>query len=320
MPPTTTGQAPCPELAESAEVGAFEIDIDANWEAGESRRYELTSRRNDVGEGADQSRHLVTDIQITVLDATDEGFVLEWVYGESRLLAPAEPASPELETALQAPVGLRVEYATDRFGAYAELRNGEEVQSFVAATLKQLLQTMTEAGGDERAVQGAQQMVEQLLAQPDALETLFLQEIQLFHVLHGYLFDSPEPIRYDDLLPNMLGGDPIPSQVTIRPTRYSDAQGCARIEWANAIDPNKARESIVEGLMAQAERLGIELEPPEPGELPDAFNIQDEMQFDLDLATAWPERISWQRQIQIGDHRRTDERTIVLLEGTTTNP
>jgi hypothetical protein len=307
--------AECPEIG----TGPFEIDIDAAWQEGDTRSYELTTYRKDSGgEGQEQERRVATDIQITVLDSMDTGYALEWVYGESRLVEPATPVLPSLEEFLQQPAGLRIEYATDRFGAYRELRNVEEVQSFVEAMMEQILDQMAEAGGSEEEIEGTRRIIQQLLSDPTGMETLFLQEVQLFHALNGFLFDSLEPIQYEDLLPNALGGEPIPSQVTIRPTRYSAAQSCARIEWTNEIDAEKARESIVEGLMAQAERLGLELEPPEPGELPEGFTIRDELQFDMDLASVWPRRIHAQRTIQIGERARIDERTFVDKSAGTT--
>jgi hypothetical protein len=110
----------------------------------------------------------------------------------------------------------------------------------------------------------------------------------------------------------MLGGPPIPSELTIVPTHYDAELGCLHVQFENVADPVEARNSILESLQEQARQMGV----PGPNEedLPTSLELVDTIRFEMDLESGWPTAIYLERVTSFGPEGRLETTEIVLVE------
>lgn len=288
------------------------LDFDAEWQEGESRTIELIRSREDIGiQSKDPVRKSLTEVTVSVIERADKYFVLEWIYGESEILAPDTITDKTINELLELPVGLRIEYETDRWGSYRRLRNLEEVQEFVDQMFNILIEQVEKTEGQASA-DNLRRAIKQLSGNAQQVEALYTRDIQLFHSLWGFHFDNSDQISFEGSFPNILGGDPIPNQAVIQLIRYDAELDCASVEWTTKIDKEKARESIIQGLQRQSKQLGID--PPAGDEFPTDFDFSDLIKIDMDLATTWPTTVFFERIIKVGQGQRIDQTTVNLKQ------
>lgn len=314
-PPRASELPVASELPDEAECPSVDdhtltFEFDAEWQPGEVRHYEVRKYREDKGRTPELPPiQVATDVQITVLEATDAGFILEWVYGESRLIDSPSAQVAGMNELLEAPEGLRIEYETTKWGDFVQIRNLEEVQASVDTIIKTAFDAIIEEGGDKDAAEQAYQLVQQLLANLEQVELLYSRQIQMLHGIYGFYFNNRNLIRFDSVFPNILGGAPIPNITEIEITRFSNEQDCLHIDWTTQVDQEKARESIIEGLTKQAEQFGIE--PPKGDEFPSEFGFDDVITMDFAIASHWPTYLEFERTIKVGPAQRTDRTTFI---------
>ena len=299
----------CPAISDDA----FALTVQADWEAGDQRIYQVHQGRTEILDGESTTVMSTTaPVTVTVLSADAAGYVLEWDYGQAATAAVDAETPDPISTLLEAPIQVRMTYATDEAGAYVELVNLEELQAQLVPIFDQLFEAIveTEEAVDPTALDAARGMVDQLISNPDNFEILFTQELQLFHTLHGFPFASAEPIVQPDLRPNMLGGAPIPSELTITPTRYDAELGCFQVDFENVADPVATRNSILEALQLQAEQMGVA--GPSAEDLPDELELVDFIHFEINVDSGWPALIASERTTTFGNQGRVDTTQIVL--------
>jgi hypothetical protein len=308
------GLAPPPCLALAAGGPPFEIDLDAGWQVGEQRHYTIYTHRQEwSGDSPPLNARGLIPFTVTVRAANRTGFELEWDYGKTRLLEGRDKADFLLDYLTALLPELHLAYETDRYGSFVTLLNGDEVETAVYRGVA-MLAALTVDTTDGLVLNDLTiELVNQLIAEPEQVVALLIQELQLFHLLYGILFDTTEPLLFEDLLANPLGGEGIPSQVSIRPTHFDAESGCARIEWLNRWDPEAATASIFGSILPHLEAAGL------PGlsldELPGYLEVADRMIFQFDLASGWPAYIEVERTMRIGDQERIDRRVIVPADG-----
>jgi len=293
--------------------GPLTFEFDAEWQVGETKHFELIKSREEIGrESPRPAMNVATDIQITVLEASATGFVLEWKYGETRLLDPAAAQVPGINELLEIPQGTRIEYETTKWGDFKRLRNPEEVQATVNEMIDALFAAMIKEGQDQATIEKTQKSIKEFLSNLQQIEALYTREVQLLHGIYGFNFDNTNLITFESQFPNLLGGQPIPNVVKLHITNFSREQDCLHLDWTTEVNQEKARESIIEGLTKQAAQLGVE--PPKGDEFPEAFGFSDHITLDFAIAAHWPTQIEFLRVIKIGPLMRTDRTTIIAKD------
>jgi hypothetical protein len=84
---------------------------------------------------------------------------------------------------------------------------------------------------------------------------VILRDQALAAISQGLDLELGQPVDYDDLLPNPLGGPPIKSQGRFELVSYDAAKGRAVVTWRQAFDQASATSSLLaaaEALLAQA--------------------------------------------------------------------
>lgn len=186
------------------------------------------------------------------------------------------------------------------------MANLEELQAQLEPIFDQLFDAIQETDDalEPEEIEVARGIVDQLVSDPANFESLFTQDIQRFHIPYNFYFQDAEPLVLPDLRPNMLGGPPIPSELTVTPTHYSVDLDCLHVGFENVADPVETRNSILEGLQAQAQQLGVP--GPTDADLPAEVDMVDRIHFELEFNSGWPTVIHSERAIILGNQSRSD--------------
>ena len=309
---TASDAATCPAI--TSENQQLDLFIMPDWQVGDQRAYLATMQRVDINNG-DESLSLTstTPITVTVLSIEEDGYILLWEVGQSQLGETDVEIPNSLAGVLETPLQVQFHYAVDRNGAYVGLLDIEDLQQQLEPIFDQLFELIAETEEiSAEELEAAREIVARIIEDPSNFETLFTNDVQLLHALYGFNFETAAPLVLPDLRPNVFGGAPIASELTITPTHYDAAQGCLHVTLENIADPVAARNSILESLQVQAEQLGVPA--PTEEDLPAELLLIDVMHFEVDLEAGWPITISAERTTAIGDQGREESATLRLVE------
>ena len=99
-------------------------------------------------------------------------------------------------------------YTTDQLGQFVGVENWKEISK----KMKKLFSALTELQATEKTIKNdtIKQIlagISEILATKEGIEQLLLKEIQIFHFPFGFELNSSEPLLYEEVYPNLLGGD-----------------------------------------------------------------------------------------------------------------
>lgn len=282
VPSTPRDMKDCPPIQEQA----IDLIVHPAWQVGDLRHYQISRLHQDVVDGAlTPSLSMSTPLTITILEANDDGYVLEWVYGATTFDQESAPPPDRLTTMLIAPNYLRLEYEVDANGDYRGLLNGDEVFDTFSGVMQEMFILLARGKITHEAIESSQIILDQMAADTAAFDTLVTSDVQLFHEIYGFHFTSAEPIEVDDQRSIIVGDPPLPAHVLIYPTHYGPMSGCLSAWWFRHVDPDEARDGMLAAMEEQAKREGFL--PPSKDDLPSQIKAQDSVIFTLDTRTGW---------------------------------
>ena len=287
------------------------LDLPADWQAGETYRLERVMQREQYqGEAQRLSTTATTRIDVTVLRKLESGYVIRWTYGRTEL--PGGAANdPFVIRMANLTEGMRLDMQTDALGSVTALVNGQEVVAHYRRVMDATLAWMKEKGASDADMAQVRAGAAQLM-DPATVELLAVKEPTIFYAASGGTYQLGEPQAYEDLLPNPLGGRPLPSKAHFLLSDLNRAENRALVEWRQTIDPDQAAAILRESLMAVARRMNRP--PPAEQDLP-LIQVEDQARFLFDTATGRPLSVNHERTIAIGPNRRIDRLTIRVVEG-----
>ena len=279
------------------------VELPFDPEVGDRIRLVMAKERVKIqgGERSSPGRSEVL-VDLEVLERSEQAYVIRWSYGKTSFSSPQAAPNLLVEKMAGLTEGLQLDLQTDSWGSVLGLRNKADVLSTYQAAVEVMFGALAEAGVSAADIE----RVEAGLAgafTPEAIEIMVLREPSLFFAPSGGVFQLATPNDYEDLLPNPLGGAPIPSKAYMMFKEVDADAGLAVIEWKQSIDPVKGRAVLLETLRQIAKRTNS----PEPTEadLP-TLEIEDLALFTYDTASGWPREVSHRRSITVGDRGQID--------------
>jgi hypothetical protein len=314
--PTTTsfpGVAPTPLLvpADTATPQAQEVSLELKptWIKGDTRQIEIVKQRTKTdqsGTKTDESSR--TDVEITVLDAGTDGYVLRWKFGETTFDNPALASDPMVSHLAALNNGLSVEYETDQTGSFLQLRNWQEVKAQMENALNLISEQMEKSGISGEVITPLREQIQTMFSTKEQVEAFALREVQLYHLPFGITYQSGHPIEYENLVPYAFG-DPFPAHATFVLEEYDSVAAHAVIRWSQAVDPEEGRRILLNTLTELARQGGAA--PPKEQDLPAPFSIEDANTYVVDTSAGWILSLEYSRTTAIGPGLQVDSTKIV---------
>ncbi len=251
VPVLSWGQA-----QEQAASKAFQII--AYWGPNESYLYQIekitTSYQNGKLQKTDTT---IYEALFEVLDSTETHYELAWTVMGTSLNQLSLPDTILQKLSSLASKELSYVYRTDDVGSFLELTNHAEVRM---AMLEQfaVIEDMFSQPADRQKFISALGPFKDLLVSNQGIESLVAKELQLFHLLFGMAIDSGELFEYDELLPNLMGGDPIKGKGKLYHTTTDTTEGRFTIVNEMRTDPKSTKAFLKQALPVLVPNLANE--------------------------------------------------------------
>jgi hypothetical protein len=285
---------------------SLSVALVAYWELGDERFIELEQGTNRYANGqlskADTSKIL---FHVSIVDSTAEHYIVQWRPVKYRDNDEAEPDREALDAMIEdhsvllnmmANEGFRVR--TDAFGEYQGLDNIdaliEGISSMMDSEFTRLMQDTTQAiSRADPELQAKFESALPMFRSQAFIEGKLTEFIQFYYAWFGYEYAMGQIIEYEDSLPNVFGGDPIPARATVEITEL-DLENYT-FNLMHTLKPDEAafRELLIDFF----KRMGV----TDTREIEDAaFDIYDTNRYRIDFDRGWVLSMEWARLFTSG--------------------
>jgi hypothetical protein len=298
-----------PALAQSdGEV----VQLPINWQVGEIRNFKLKSSRDSYkGRNVQLSISATTTLTVEVLEKSKTGYVIRWEFGELEITSGNLPANPILDKLMKLMDHARLDFRTNPQGTVTGLVNKQQTAAFFQKMVDEILDSVREIGAPPSMVEKLEKGIAPF-ASTETVESQALKNPSIFHLAVGSTYHLGSKWDYEDILPNPLGGDPIPSKAFFLLREVKQAERVAVIEWRQSLDPEKTRESMMQAVTAMIQRMDKDKPLPKPDKLP-TFVVNDSAEFAIDLNTGWPIHVIYERETRMADRLRIDRKEYRMI-------
>jgi len=284
------------------------VDLPLRWQVGQRLQYEIvkSGRKTRDGEATFKATTR-TDLEIEVLRADADGYLIAWTQGETRFDDPQPAADPMLQRMTNLVRGLRVLLQIDSEANVVGVRNWKELKETIGKILSTVTDELKISGMDATMLSKITAQLASMYATREQIEMMCTREPRMFFLVLGGSFSAPEPTEYQDRLPNPFGGEPFPSRAAFVLKGVDRQSQRATIAWTQTLDPEHARRIMEKSLKDLAARVGG---PVPQGDVLESMMVEDTAEFVVDLSSGWLDRLSHKRLVRTGAATQEDVLTI----------
>lgn len=298
----------CAIVLSAPAPAADSVDLPLGWQVGQRLQYEMVrSGRKTRGDEATANATTRTDLEIEVLRADADGYLIAWTHGETRFDDPRAAANPLLQRMANLIRGLRILLEVDAQANVVGVRNWQELKDTIEKILSSISDELKTSGIDPAMVSKVTGQLASMYATREQVETMCTREARMFFLSLGGQFSTTEPIEYQDRLPNPFGGEAFPSRASFVLKGVDRPSQRATVAWTQTLDPEHVRRIMEKSLQDLAARVGGPV--PEADALKD-MTVEDTAEFVVDMSTGWLDHLSHTRLVKTGTTTQEDVLTI----------
>ncbi|HUT89475.1 MAG TPA: hypothetical protein VMY37_08265 [Thermoguttaceae bacterium] len=280
------------------------VDLPLGWEVGQRLQYEIVkSSRKTRGDQVAAKPTTRTDLEIEVLRADSDGYLIAWTQGETRFDDPQMAAQPMVQRMANITRGLRVLLEIDSEANVAGVENWQELKETVGKFIATISDELKISGIDPGMLSKITAQLASMYATREQIEMMCTREPRMFFLVLGGSFSASEPSEYQDRLPNPFGGEPFPSRAAFVLKEVDRQSQRATIAWTQTLDPQHARRIMEKSLKDLAARVGG---PVPQGDVLESMMVEDTAEFVVDLSSGWLDRLSHKRLVSTGTVTQED--------------
>jgi len=281
-----------------------DIEVRPKLVQGDKFRLEVTRIRRDSSRPQmNASGRTLVDAQ--VVSAGPDGFVLDWLPGDTVYDNPQVMQDPTVAAAVQAGKGMRFRIALSPDGEFDRLLNEAEVRPKIEAMVRTVISQFANAlPANQR--KNFQDLMGQVLS-PDTLISSATQDAQIYWGLYGAALAAGESISANLEQPSPIGGGSIPA--TFRVNMESATGTTATITTTTTYD----KDVLLRMTLDLAQRAGATLRPEDVATMP-SMQMADDGKYEFDRTHGLMRKITINRRITAGPLDRLDGWVITLVE------
>lgn len=286
-----------------------EVELIANWKAGDRYRIEQINQRDEIRRGERRPRRTSQSlIDVHVAEKGPDGYVLIMTHLETNLTnyaMPEQGGERAAELVSKLFEGLDLEIVTNKAGLPVSLRNQDEV----AAAMRKALNQVVTASVPEEKRAAMRRIMGQMLA-PKVVGQLILKDPMIFYGLLGGLYVGGPAQTYPTALPFPFGRVSIDATLYTMIREVDEASGTVHIATQTLPDPEQMKQAVTNWLRGILEAQGKEI--PSDFKAP-PFIMQDTTYYVFDRNRSLPKEVSYERFLRLGnDVIRMDRRSFQL--------
>lgn len=297
------------------------VSFVAYWNKGDTKTYMVTKKnvqyKNDTLDKESTDAYVV---KFVVVDSTATSYVIDWNYENTLFQSTKLPK--EVLPVLDKYKNINIRYSTDELGAFKEVLNWKEIGKMMNEMFDKVLSALPDNSAD---VSKAIKPFKEIYSSKEGIEGLVVKEIQYFHWPFGIAAVYGDTLRYEEYLPNMLGGDPIKANGAFYFEQVDfDASKCKFVNTLDldSIDTKRVLTDVMNSMVSKISYDSKKEREEKTKELQDEFSkmqmkITDYNTFHYLYNPGWPIKIHTKRVSLIttsgGVGKRIDEVVIEEL-------
>ncbi|MDH5603619.1 MAG: hypothetical protein OEY51_06760 [Cyclobacteriaceae bacterium] len=179
------------------------------WNRGEKQSYSMSLQKIKL-KGTDTTENVLMtyDVDITVIDSTENSYLVEWFYKNYKTNSTNEIIKKI--TALSEDIKVIIE--TDEYGAIKGVKNWKEVSEY----MKSAIQPVLDEYKNIPQIQQVFKQMENMYTTKQGIEAMAIQDAQQFHTFHGGKYLLGEVLEIPLQVPNMYDqNSPLDSKVSL---------------------------------------------------------------------------------------------------------
>jgi len=179
------------------------------WNIGDKQSYSMSLQKVKL-KGTDTTENVIMtyDVDITVIDSTENSYLVEWFYKNYKTNSTNEIVKKI--TSLSEDMKVIIE--TDEFGAIRGVQNWKEVSEY----MKKSIQPVREEFKNNPQLEQVFEQMESMYTTKQGIEAAAIQDAQQFHTFHGGKYVLGEIIEAPLQVPNTYDpNNPFDSKITL---------------------------------------------------------------------------------------------------------
>lgn len=277
----------------AAEKSDYSVTLNADWNIGDKIHININTETTNL---SNKSAVVINkDIQLTVLEKTEKGYVIEWLIQKVELDSAKPMLSRELAKINE---GLKIVYAVNKTGAYLEILNKSDIYNFFNRAVDFYEKLYIDKPGAKNLLES----LADIYSNDVHIETLVSPEIQALHFLYGAAYKLGKTTYLQTLLPNALGGKPLPAYCKIDLEKLPNKS--YKINISQKPDKERATEML--------NNLSMTASNAETAEYSD-LNVEDSAEHFFNNNSTWAEKIIVTRKLEIPGGKGQISKTVYLI-------
>ncbi len=215
----------------------------AYWNVGDSKNYRVTKKSIKTINGAEEVNEITAyEMKCTVVDSTIDSYTLEWEYQNTIMSSLKIPQ--EFQKSLEKYNLVKIIYTTDEVGVFKEILNWEEFRDMTMEMFNKLVE-LNQNDNNKNFVK-AMEPLKNLFSSKESISSFILKEIQVFHFPLGVEFNALDTLRYEEQLPNLMGGAPVKGNGMVYFENVNMEEGTARFINRLELDENDSKRVVTD--------------------------------------------------------------------------
>lgn len=178
------------------------------WDKGEKKNYSVIAEKIKINGADTTSKEITTyDVEITVLNATDKSYTIEWLYKN----ITTNSQNPTIQKIMNITKDMKVVFKTNELGVFVEVVNWKEIKDYIQKSTLTLRNEFKDIPEMDKIFK----QIEATYSAREAIESASIKDIQQFHTFHGAKYKLGEVLEGKLKVPNIYGTEPFDSDFTV---------------------------------------------------------------------------------------------------------
>jgi hypothetical protein len=288
------------------------VDFVSYWSIGDYYEFTITKVKkrwkNDTIIKNEESSYIAS---FNVIDSSATSYTIKWVYEND--LGNTYNFSEEVLKTLEKYEFTEVIYTTTEVGAFIEVVNWKEISEQVSSMFDDL--KIAFAAGDHGKLKQLDKVFSPLkkaYSSKQGIETLLLKELQYIHFPMGLSYQVKDTLKYEELLPNLTGGNPIKGNTLLYVESVDHESSFCTLKQQMELDEDDTKKMLTKLL----KKMGMDSKKSKKAFKNAKYKIEDHNEYQFYNNPGIPHKIIANRRsiINFGesDNRGLEQLTVEL--------
>lgn len=266
------------------------VTVVGNWKKGDKARFLIVkTKTQSQGRLSRVTDSLGAYAEISVLEADSGRFIMQWKS------IPPKNAPAAQDAASRFLDNLEFKYTVLQTGEYAGLLNADEIKD---AAYRMIDKTVKERNIKDPKFSAE---MKKMFSSKENIEAAVMRDVLVYHTLYGGEYTLKKKISEPSLLPNVLGGDPLPAILTAELTGINRLKNTCTIKINHVLDPAKINAAMADWRKKYVKSRNTKTP---------SISVNDNITVTLDLVNGWFNEINNVRNVVVNGVKVVERVTV----------